>query len=153
LSHTVVTASAAGVVANVDSLQVGEYLEAGMPAFNLVATGDIWIEASPKETQLTYVAAGNPATVTIDAYPHRVWPATVASISPASGAEFSVLPAVNSSGNWVKVVQRVPLRLSLAMPQDAPPLRAGMSAVVEIDTGHRRTVGELFRTIGRWIGL
>ena len=87
---------------------------------------------------------GNTATVSVDTYPGRTWEATVESISPATGAQFSVLPAQNASGNWVKVVQRIPLRLKVAVPADAPPLRAGMSAAVEIDTGHRRSLADLF---------
>jgi membrane fusion protein (multidrug efflux system) len=145
LRHTVVRAAMAGVVAKVDALQVGEYLPAAQPAFNLVAADHVWVEANPKETDLTFLKPGDPATVTIDAYPGREWHASVASISPASGAEFSVLPAQNASGNWVKVVQRVPVRLRVEIPQDGPPLRAGMSADVSIDTGHTRSLGDLMR--------
>ena len=145
LRHTVVRAAMAGIVAKVDALQVGEYLPAAQPAFNLVATDHVWIEANPKETDLTFLKRGDPATVMVDAYPGREWHASVASISPASGAEFSVLPAQNASGNWVKVVQRVPVRLRVDIPQDAPPLRAGMSADVSIDTGHTRSLGDLTR--------
>jgi membrane fusion protein (multidrug efflux system) len=148
LRHTVVRASTAGIVARVESLQVGEYLPAAQPAFSLLATDHVWIEANPKETDLTFLKPGDPATVTIDAYPGREWHASVASISPASGAEFSVLPAQNASGNWVKVVQRVAVRLRIDIPQDAPPLRAGMSADVSIDTGHTRSVGDLTRAAG-----
>jgi membrane fusion protein (multidrug efflux system) len=145
LRHTVVRAAMAGVVAKVDALQVGEYLPAAQPAFNLVAADHVWVEANPKETDLTFLKPGDPATVTIDAYPGREWHASVARISPASGAEFSVLPAQNASGNWVKVVQRVPVRLRVEIPQDGPPLRAGMSADVSIDTGHTRSLGDLMR--------
>jgi membrane fusion protein, multidrug efflux system len=142
LRQTVVRASTAGIVANVEALQVGEYLPAAQPAFSLVATDHVWVEANPKETDLTFLKPGDPATVTIDAYPGREWHASIASISPASGAEFSVLPAQNASGNWVKVVQRVPVRLRVDIPQDAPPLRAGMSADVSIDTGHTRSIAD-----------
>jgi membrane fusion protein (multidrug efflux system) len=143
----------AGVVTNVEALQVGAYLPAGQAAFNLVASDHVWVEANPKETDLTYLKAGDPAEVTIDAYPDREWRATVASISPASGAEFSVLPAQNASGNWVKVVQRVPVRLRLDIPPDGPALRAGMSANVSIDTGHKRTLRSLVETVRRTVGL
>jgi membrane fusion protein (multidrug efflux system) len=91
--------------------------------------------------------------VTIDAYPGRTWHASVASISPASGAEFSVLPAQNASGNWVKVVQRVPVRLRVEMPEDAPLLRSGMSADVSIDTGHARSIGDITRNLTQSAGL
>lgn len=153
LARTVVRAPFAGIVTNVSALQIGAYLQAGQPAFSLVGTDRVWVEASPKETDLTFARPGNPAIVTIDTYPHRVWHAYLDTINPASGAEFSVLPAQNASGNWVKVVQRIPVRLRLEVPPDAPPLRAGMSAEVEIDTGHRRTLGELWNTVKSWTGL
>ncbi len=153
LARTVVNAPFAGITTNVSNLQIGSYLPAGQPAFSLVGINRVWVEASPKETDLTFVKPGNPATVEIDTYPHRIWRARVESINPASGAEFSVLPAQNASGNWVKVVQRVPVRLEVEVPTDAPPLRAGMSAEIEIDTGHKRTLGDLFKTMGRWAGL
>ncbi len=143
LSRTTVLAPIPGIVTNVDALQVGEYLPAAQPAFSLVSAADVWIEANPKESDLAYLKAGAPAVVTIDAYPGRDWQATVTSLAPATGTEFSVLPAQNATGNWVKVVQRVPIRLAVQMPADAPPLRTGMSATVEIDTGHRRHLGDL----------
>jgi membrane fusion protein, multidrug efflux system len=91
--------------------------------------------------------------VTIDAYPGREWQATVTSLRPATGTEFSVLPAQNATGNWVKVVQRVPIRLTVQMPADAPPLRTGMSATVEIDTGHRRALGDVLASAWQFIGM
>ena len=138
LRHTVITAPSEGTVGQVPSLQVGMYLNAGTEAFTLVHTNDIWVEANMKETDLTYVRPGQTATVTIDTYPDRSWKAVVTSISPASGNELSVLPAQNATGNWVKVVQRIPVRLELEPMPGNPPLSTGMSAVVEIDTGHRR---------------
>jgi membrane fusion protein (multidrug efflux system) len=153
LTRTVVSAPFAGIITNVSNLQIGAYLQAGQPAFSLVGIKRVWVEASPKETDLTFVKPGNPATIEIDTYPHRIWRARVESINPASGAEFSVLPPQNVSGNWVKVVQRVPVRLEVEVPTGAPPLRAGMSAEIEIDTGHKRTLGDLFKTMGRWAGL
>jgi membrane fusion protein, multidrug efflux system len=153
LRRTRVTAPIAGIVANTERLQVGAYLQAAQPACSLVASDGVWVEANPKETDLTYLAAGNAATVSVDAYPGREWRAQVASVSPATGSEFAVLPAQNVSGNWVKVVQRVPVRLRVELPQDAPRLRAGMSAEVRIDTGHRRSLADLARGIGRWLGL
>jgi membrane fusion protein (multidrug efflux system) len=100
-----------------------------------VATGKLWVEANFKETDLTNVAVGQAAEVEVDTYPGRKWKAHVASISPASGAEFSVLPAQNATGNWVKIVQRIPVRVTIDPVDGAPTLRPGMSAEVEIDTG------------------
>jgi membrane fusion protein (multidrug efflux system) len=133
LQHAEVRAPVAGVVGGHD-LQVGEYLALGQVAMPLVATEPVWIEANFKETDLARLRVGQAAQVRIDSYPHQRWPARVASISPASGSEFSVLPAQNASGNWVKVVQRIPVRLELTgVPSDAPVLRAGMSAEVDVD--------------------
>jgi len=101
-----------------------------------------------KETDLTHVRAGQECEIVIDAYPSRVWKARVESIFPASGAEFSVLPPQNASGNWVKVVQRIPVRIRVETKPDDPPLREGMSAVVTVDTQHRRTMDDLWRLAG-----
>jgi membrane fusion protein (multidrug efflux system) len=152
LRRTRVVAPIAGTVTRVDALQVGSYLAPGQPAFALVAVDNAWVEANPKETDLTYVKPGDPATVTVDAYPGREWAGHVSSLSPGTGAEFAVLPAQNASGNWVKVVQRVPVRIELDPAPGAPVLRAGMSVEVEIDTGHRRSLGDLVRSLWRWVG-
>jgi membrane fusion protein, multidrug efflux system len=138
LRHTVVSAPADGIVGQVPNLQVGNYLTAGTAAFNLVRADQIWVEANMKETDLTYVRPGQNAIVTIDTYPDRQWRGKVASLSSASGSEMSVLPPQNASGNWVKIVQRIPVRIELDLGKKHPPISAGMSAVVEIDTGHRR---------------
>ncbi len=143
LSHTEVHAPFAGIVTQVDSLQPGMYLGAATAAFGLVSTTDVWVEANPKETDLTHVKPGDPVSLSIDTYPGHDWKATVQSIAPASGSEFSVLPAQNSSGNWVKVVQRIPLRVHIDRQPGDPPLRAGMSALVDIDTGHTRHLSDL----------
>jgi membrane fusion protein (multidrug efflux system) len=153
LRRTSVSAPIAGTVTRVEALQVGSYLAPGQPAFALVAVDNAWVEANPKETDLTYVKPGDPATITVDAYPARQWTGHVASLSPGTGAEFAVLPAQNASGNWVKVVQRVPVRINLDPADGAPTLRAGMSVEAEIDTGYKRSFGELFHTLGRWIGI
>jgi membrane fusion protein (multidrug efflux system) len=153
VSHTAVAAPMDGIVTKVDSLQVGEYLPAAQAAFSLVATDHVWIEANLKETDLTYLKVDDPADVKVDAYPGRDWRGSVASISPATGAEFSVLPAQNASGNWVKVVQRVPVRLRVDVPADAPSLRSGMSVEVSIDTGHERSFGDLVETARHWSGF
>lgn len=144
LEHTTVRAPFDGVVTHTDSIQPGTYLAANTAAFGLVGDRGAWIDANPKETDLTYVKQGDPVTISVDTYPGRTWKGRVESISPASGSSFSVLPAQNSSGNWVKVVQRIPVRISVEAGPDDPVLRTGMSVVVDIDTGHRRSLSELF---------
>ncbi|MGO4638855.1 HlyD family secretion protein [Mesorhizobium sp. 2RAF45] len=138
LADSVVKAPFDGVVTNVDALQVGKYLPASQPAFSLVSSTDLWIEAEPKETELTYVRPGQTATISVDTYPGAVWHGTVASISPASSSSFSLLPAQNTTGNWVKVVQRIPMRVTVDDTKGNPPLRGGMSVVVDVETGHAR---------------
>ena len=139
LDHAAVRAPFAGIVTNVPSIAPGKYLAASTTAFFLVATNHAWIDANPKETELTYVRPGQPVTVTVDTYPDANWRGTVASISPAAAEEFSLLPAQNTSGNWVKVVQRIPMRVRVdTSDRNLPPLRAGMSVEVDVDTGHRR---------------
>jgi membrane fusion protein, multidrug efflux system len=139
LDHTIVKASFPGIVTNVPSLAPGKYLQASMTAFYLVATDHVWVDSNPKETELTNVRAGQPVTVTVDTYPDLEWHGAVESISPAAAQEFSLLPAQNTSGNWVKVVQRIPMRVRLDTgDQSRPPLRAGMSVEVNVDTGHQR---------------
>jgi membrane fusion protein (multidrug efflux system) len=139
LRDTVVRAPYNGTVTNVPSLEPGMYLPASTTAFNFVDTDRIWVEAQPKETELTEVRAGQPATITVDTYPGREWHGTVASLSPAAQSEFSLLPAQNTSGNWVKVVQRIPLRVQIdSTDKSMPPLRAGMSVEVSVNTGHKR---------------
>ena len=113
-------------------------------AVGLVSTDNVWIDAHVKETDLTHVKPGDPVGIFVDTYPSRLWSGTVESISPASGAEFSILPAQNASGNWVKVVQRISVRIHVDRKPDDPILRAGMSVTVDIDTGHRRSLFELF---------
>jgi membrane fusion protein (multidrug efflux system) len=106
------------------------------------------VQANPKETQLTYVRPGQKATIDVDMYPGVEWSGTVESISPASASSFALLPAQNSSGNWVKVVQRIPLRVRVDNSPDKPPLRVGMSVELSVDTGHERGwpsfIGQLF---------
>ena len=139
LDHTIVKAPYAGIVTNVPATTPGKYLSASMTAFYLVASDHVWVASNPKETQLTHVRAGQPVTVTVDTYPDVAWHGTVESISPAAAQEFALLPAQNTSGNWVKVVQRIPMRVRLdTTSPDLPPLRAGMSVVVDVDTGHAR---------------
>jgi membrane fusion protein, multidrug efflux system len=139
LDHSVVTAPFAGIVTNVPSIAPGKYLQASTTAFFLVALDHVWIDANPKETELTHVRAGQPVTVSADTYPDSVWHGTVESISPAAAQEFQLLPAQNTSGNWVKVVQRIPMRVRVDTRDNSlPPLRAGMSVEIDVDTGHPR---------------
>ncbi|WP_244549486.1 HlyD family secretion protein [Bradyrhizobium erythrophlei] len=138
LAHTVVKAPFAGIVTNVPSLQPGQYLAAAATAFNIVSTDHVWVEASPKETELTYVKPGQRATIDVDTYPGQHWVGAVDSISPASASSFSLLPAENTSGNWVKVVQRIPMRIRVNNAPGRPPLRVGMSVELNVDTGHAR---------------
>ncbi|MDR3534313.1 MAG: HlyD family secretion protein [Rhodopila sp.] len=144
MDHSVVRAPYAGIVTQVNKLQLGMYLGASTAAFGLVSTDHVWVEAEPKETQLTHAKAGDHVDVSFDLYPGRTWDGTVESLAPATDQNFSLLPAQNSSGNWVKVVQRIPVRIRVAMKPGDPLLRAGMSADVEIDTGYVRTLSDLF---------
>jgi membrane fusion protein (multidrug efflux system) len=148
LDHTVITAPFAGTATNVPAIAPGKYLAASTTAFYLVNEDHVWVDANPKETELTYVRPGQSVDVTVDTYPNRVWHGTVESISPAAAQEFALLPAQNTSGNWVKVVQRVPMRVRVdSGGQDLPPLRAGMSAEIAVDTGHARGLPHFLSSI------
>jgi len=144
LDHAVVRAPFGGTVGEVDSLQVGTLVISAMAAFTttsavgLIGNSNMWIASDMKETDLTHVRNGAPVDITIDTYPGCKWTGHVDSISAGSDSAFSALPAENASGNWVKVVQRIPVRIAIDKSQCDRPLRAGMSAVISIDTGHRR---------------
>ncbi len=150
LDHTTVRSPFNGIVTQVAALQPGAYLVAQTAALTntgavaLVSTDDMWVEANMKETDLTHVRVGNHVDIYVDTYPDRIWSGTVESISPATGAEFSLLPAQNSSGNWVKIVQRITVKVKVDRKPDDPPLRAGMSVIVDIDTRHRRSLADFF---------
>lgn len=138
LERSTVLAPIGGIITNM-RLQRGEYVEEGRPVFSLITTENSWVEANLKETDLTHVKVGQEAVITVDAYPGREFRAKVVSISPATGAEFAVLPPQNATGNWVKVVQRLPVKLDLQdFADDDSPLRAGMTVSVTIDTKHKR---------------
>jgi membrane fusion protein, multidrug efflux system len=134
LSYTVISAPTDGVVAKVEQLQVGDTIAASTPVFALVSTRDVWIEANFKEVQLARMRPGQAATVEIDRYPGTRFSAEVMSVSPGTGSQFSVLPPENATGNWVKVVQRVPVRLQLTPVDAGFILQAGLSANVTVDT-------------------
>ena len=143
-ADTSIEAPIDGIVSNM-KLQAGEYVEEGDAVFTIIEHGRIWVEANLKETQLTHVLEGQLASITVDAYPGVEWSATVDAIAPATGAEFSVLPPQNATGNWVKVVQRIPVLLDIEQPPGGNPLRAGMTVAVSIDTERERTMPESFR--------
>jgi membrane fusion protein (multidrug efflux system) len=140
LSYTVIGAPSDGIVTRVEQLQVGTYISASAPVFALVVAGDIWIEANFKEDQLTHMRVGQPADVHVDSYPGRKFEGRVVSVSPGTGSQFSLLPPENATGNWVKVVQRLPVRIELRQLDPEFPLHGGLSATVNVDTGHERHV-------------
>jgi len=151
LSYAVVRAPEAGVVTKVEQLQVGSYVNQSTPLFSLMSTERIWVEANFKETELTHMHPGQEATVEVDTYPDATFQAKVDSLSPGTGLTFSLLPAENATGNWVKVVQRLPVRLTLTRLDPEAPLHAGLSATVEIDTGHQRPLLGRVQRFLRWV--
>jgi membrane fusion protein (multidrug efflux system) len=150
LRNTNVTAPIAGVATQVVQIELGRVAPAGQPVFAIVADTGLWVDANPKESDLTYVRVGERASVTVDAFPGRQWRGWISSIAPGTGAQFAILPPQNSSGNWVKVVQRVPLRFSFDADQDVANLRAGMSVILSVDTGRKRTLGGLWSDLLSW---
>ncbi len=146
LKATTIRVPASGIVSNM-KLQVGEYAQAGKPVFSLIQNQPIWVEANLKETQLTHIQPGQQATIVVDAYPDKIWESVVSSIAPATGAEFSILPPQNASGNWVKVVQRIPIKLVITDQAGGPQLRAGMTVSVRIDTRRKRELSGQMRDV------
>ncbi len=136
LTRSEVRAPSAGTVSKPP--KIGQYVTAGSMAMTLVVSGNIWIEANFSETELTYMHPGQQVRIHIDTFPKAVWSGVVDSLSPGTGAEFSVIPAQNATGNWVKIAQRVPVRIKVNDAPQLPQLLAGLSAVVAVDTGHRR---------------
>ena len=148
LKRTQLVASQDGIVTKLP--KAGQYLDAGSSALILVAD-DLWIEANYPETDLTYVTPGQTVDIRVDTYPDTQWHGVVESLSPLTGSEFSVIPAQNATGNWVKITQRVPVRIHLTPVQNAPQLRAGLSTSVAIDTDHRRELLGLALGDGSWL--
>ncbi len=142
LEKTTVTAPIAGIISRM-RLERGEWVEEGEPVFTIVNPESSWIEANLKETQLTHIAVGQSVSIGIDSYPDHEWSGKVASISAATGAEFALIPPQNASGNWVKVVQRLPVRIDVDPVDNLPPLRAGMTASIEIDTERETSLSKL----------
>ena len=145
LEHTVVHAPFSGIASQVPTL--GQHVQPGGPIMTIVADRGMWIEANFKETDLTHVAVGQPVEIHLDTYPDRHWSGRVESISQATGAEFSVIPAQNATGNWVKITQRIPVRIAIDTRSDDPELRAGMSAIIDIDTGYERPAPKWVRAL------
>ena len=152
LEYTEVKAPSDGIVSRM-KLQSGEWLESGRTVFVLVEHSRLWVEANLKETQLTDVAIGQPVVLKVDAYPSSVWMGRITSISAATGSEFLVLPAQNATGNWVKVVQRLPVRVVVESAPELPTLRAGMTVTASIDTGKESGLFSLVRQTAASLGL
>jgi membrane fusion protein (multidrug efflux system) len=145
LDHTTLRAPIDGVATQVESIQLGRFLAAGSPVFSIIDDGRPWVDANLKESDFTYLAAGQPVTMEVDAFPDHTFTGTVGSLSPGTGSQFSILPPQNATGNFVKVVQRVPIRIYFDYSDPAvKKLKAGMSTYVWVDTGHRRTLAGLF---------
>jgi membrane fusion protein, multidrug efflux system len=144
LDLTTVRAPMNGVATQVDQIQLGRFVMAGTPVFSVIDTSKPWVDANPKESDFTYVAVGQPVTVEVDAFPNHPFKGTVGSLSPGTGAQFAILPPQNATGNFVKVVQRVPVRIYFDSNDNyVRKLKAGMSAYTTIDTGHRRSLAGL----------
>jgi membrane fusion protein (multidrug efflux system) len=144
LDLATVRAAMDGVATQVDQIQLGRFVAAGTPVFSIIDVARPWVDANPKESDFTHVAVGQPVTVEIDAFPDHVFKGTVGSLSPGTGAQFAILPPQNATGNFVKVVQRVPVRIYFdGNDKSLKKLKAGMSAYTTIDTGHGRSLGTL----------
>jgi membrane fusion protein (multidrug efflux system) len=145
LDHTVLRAPMSGVATQVDNIQLGRFVAAGSAILSVIDDAKPWVDANMKESDFTYIAVGQPVTLEVDSYPNHTFKGTVSSLSPGTGAQFAILPPQNSTGNFVKVVQRVPVRITL---DNSDPmvkrLKAGMSTYVWIDTNHQRTLAGLF---------
>jgi len=150
LGYTHIKAPIDGVATQVANIELGRVAPAGQAVFAVVADKGLWVDANPKESDLTYVKEGLPATVAIDTFPGREWKGHVCSIAPGTGAQFAILPPQNASGNWVKVVQRIPLRFCFDADQDLTGLRAGMSSDVSVDTGRIRSLANLKESVVGW---
>ena len=140
LDLATVRAAMDGVATQVEQIQLGRFVAAGTPVFSIIDISKPWVDANPKESDFTHVAVGQPVTVDVDAFPGHVFKATIGSLCPGTGAQFAILPPQNASGNWVKVVQRVPIRITFDADENTQKLRAGMSAYVAVDTGRSRSL-------------
>jgi membrane fusion protein, multidrug efflux system len=144
LDLTTVRAPMNGVATQVEQIQLGRFVPAGTPVFSVIDISKPWVDANPKESDFTYVGVGQPVTIDVDAFPDHIFKGTVGSLSPGTGAQFAILPPQNATGNFVKVVQRVPVRIYFdSNDKYVQKLKAGMSAFTSIDTGHRRSLAAL----------
>ena len=146
LSYAEVLAPDDGIVTKVDDLQVGDYVNPGAAVFSLLSSRRIWIEANFRETGLTHMRPGEEATIDVDAYPDQRFKAHIVSMSPGTGSDFAVLPPENATGNWVKVIQRLPVRLELDEVDGDRPLFSGISVTARVDTGHHHALWHPLRT-------
>jgi membrane fusion protein, multidrug efflux system len=145
LDHTVMRAPMSGIATQVDQIQLGRFVMAGAPVFSVIDTSKPWVDANLKESDFTYVTEGQTVSIEVDAFPDHVFKGTIGSLSPGTGAQFAILPPQNATGNFVKVVQRVPVRIYFdSNDKHVQKLKAGMSAYTTIDTGHRRSLAALF---------
>jgi membrane fusion protein (multidrug efflux system) len=136
--HTIIRAPMAGTATQVDNIQLGRFVAAGTPVLSVIDDQAPWVDANPKETDITYLRVGQKVTLDVDSFPDHTFTGTVIAVSPGTGAQFSILPPQNATGNWVKIVQRVPVRIAFNKDENTHLLRSGMSVNVEIDTGHSR---------------
>ncbi len=144
LDHTVMRAPMGGIATQVEQIQLGRFVVAGTPVFSVIDTAKPWVDANLKESDFTYIGVGQPVSIEVDAFPDHVFKGTIGSLSPGTGAQFAILPPQNATGNFVKVVQRVPVRIYFdSHDKDVERLKAGMSAYTTIDTGHRRSLAAL----------
>ncbi len=144
LDHTVLRAPIDGTATQVDNIQLGRFVSAGTPVFSVIDDAAPWVDANPKETDITWLRVGQEATINVDTFPGHTFHGTVVAVSPGTGAQFAILPPQNANGNWVKVVQRVPVRIAFDKDESTRELRAGMSATVDIDTRRSRSLFSLF---------
>jgi membrane fusion protein (multidrug efflux system) len=145
LDHSVMRAPMAGIATQVDQIQLGRFVAAGTPVFSIIDVANPWVDANPKESDFTHVAVGQPVTLEVDAFPDHIFKGSIGSLSPGTGAQFAILPPQNATGNFVKVVQRVPVRIYFDKDDKfVGRLKAGMSVYASIDTGHRRSLAGLF---------
>jgi len=144
LDHSVMRAPIDGIATQVDQIQLGRFVMAGAPVFSVIDTAKPWVDANLKESDFTYVTEGQTVAIDVDAFPDHAFKGTIGSLSPGTGAQFAILPPQNATGNFVKVVQRVPVRIYFdSNDKYVRKLKAGMSAYTSIDTGHRRSLAAL----------
>jgi membrane fusion protein, multidrug efflux system len=144
LDHTVMRAPMSGIATQVDQIQLGRFAMAGAPVFSVIDVAQPWVDANLKESDFTHVEVGQQVDIDVDAFPDHAFKGTIGSLSPGTGAQFAILPPQNATGNFVKVVQRVPVRIYFdSNDKYVRRLKAGMSAYTTIDTKHQRSLAAL----------